>query len=86
MARYTDDAVDPLIGMARFRTRRTSWLVAISHRVRMSTVDVRSDLSHSQRPGGKVTAENVNVVIDEADGAGSGAMAVSAFALKFGAN
>ena len=47
---------------------------------------MRSDLSYSQRLGGKVTAENVNVVIDEADGAGSGAMAVSAFALKFGAN
>jgi hypothetical protein len=52
----------------------------------VSTVDVRSDLSDSQRVGGKVTTENVNVVTDEADGAGSGAMAVSAFALEFGAN
>jgi hypothetical protein len=47
---------------------------------------VRSDLSHGQRAGGSITTENVNIVADEADGAGSGAMAVSAFALEFGAN
>ena len=47
---------------------------------------MRRDLSHSQRAGGRVTTENVNVVTDEADRAGSGAMAVSAFALEFGAN
>jgi hypothetical protein len=52
----------------------------------MSTVDVRSDLSHRQRAGGSVTTENVNIVADETDGARSGAIAVSAFALEFGAN
>jgi len=61
-------------------------LVAISERVRVSTGDVRSDLSHRQGAGGNVITENVNIVAYEADGAGSGAMAVSAFALEFGAN
>jgi hypothetical protein len=49
-------------------------LVAISQHVPVSTVDVRSDLSHRQRAGGSVTTENVNIVADQADGAGSGAM------------
>jgi len=52
----------------------------------VSTVDVRSDLSNRQVASGSVTTENVNIVADEADGAGSGAIAVSAFALEFGAN
>jgi len=52
----------------------------------VSTDDVRSDLSQRQGAGGNVITENVNIVADEADGAGSGAMAVSAFALEFGAN
>ena len=52
----------------------------------MSTVDVRSDLSHRQRVAGSVTAENIDIVADEANRAGSRAMAVSAFALEFGAN
>ena len=61
-------------------------LVAISERVRVSTGDVRSDLSDRQRMGGSVTTENVDIVADEADGAGSGALAVSALALELGAN
>jgi hypothetical protein len=62
-------------------------LVAISQRVCVSTVYVRSDLSQRQRAGGSVTTtENVNIVADEADRAGSAAMAVSAFALEFNAN
>jgi len=61
-------------------------LVAISQHVCVSTVDVRSDLSNRQLASGSVTTENVNIVADEADGAGSGAIAVSAFALEFGAN
>ena len=52
----------------------------------MSTGDVRSDLSDRQRLGGSVTTENVNIVAEETDGAGSAAMAISAFALKFGVN
>jgi hypothetical protein len=52
----------------------------------MSTVDVRGDLSNRQLAGGNVTTENVNIVADEADGAGSTAMAVSAFTLEFNAN
>ena len=47
---------------------------------------MRSDLSHRQRVAGSVTAENIDIVADEANRAGSRAMAVSAFALKFGAN
>ena len=47
---------------------------------------MRSDLSHRQRKGGSVTTENVDIITDKADGAGSGAVAVSAFALKFGTN
>ena len=61
-------------------------LVAISQRVRVSTVYVRSDLSQRQRAGGSVATENVNIVADEADRAGSAAMAVSAFALEFNAS
>jgi hypothetical protein len=61
-------------------------LLAVSQRVRVGTVDVRSDLSHRQRPGGSVITETVNIVADEADGAGSCATPVSAFALEFGAN
>ena len=61
-------------------------LVAASQRVRVSTVDVRSDLSHRQRVGASVTTENVDIVADETDGAGSAAMAISALALKFGVN
>ena len=60
--------------------------LAISQRVCMSTVDVRSDLSNSQRASGSVTTQNVNIVTDEADGTSSGAIAVSALALEFGAN
>jgi len=52
----------------------------------MSTVDVRSDLSHRQRVGGSVTTENVNIAADETDGTRSAAMAISALALKFGVN
>ena len=58
----------------------------IGQRVRVSIVDVRSNLSHRQRAGGSVTTENVNIVTDKADGAGSRTVAVSAFALKFGVN
>ena len=61
-------------------------LVAISERVRVSTDDVRSDLAHRQRVGGCVTTENVDIVADEADGAGSEALAVSALVLELGAN
>ena len=61
-------------------------LVAISERVRVSTVDVRSNLSNRQLAGGNVITENVNIVAEQADGAGSTAMAVSAFALEFNAN
>jgi hypothetical protein len=39
-------------------------LVAIGQHVRVSTVDVRSDLSHRQRAGGSVTTENVNIVAE----------------------
>ena len=52
----------------------------------MGTADVRSDLSHGQRASGSVATENVNIVADEADRAGSGALPVSAFALEFGPN
>ena len=61
-------------------------LVAISQRVCVSTVYVRSDLSQRQRAGGSVTTENLNIVADEADRAGTAAMAFSAFALEFNAN
>jgi hypothetical protein len=47
---------------------------------------VRSDLSHRQRAGGSITTKNVNIVTNETDRADSDAMAVSAFALEFGAN
>ena len=47
---------------------------------------MRSDLSYRQRVGGSITTENVDIVADEANRAGSRAMAVSAFALEFGAN
>ena len=47
---------------------------------------MRSRLPYRQRAGGKLTTENVNVVADEADGASSAAMTVSAFALEFSAN
>ena len=47
---------------------------------------MRGDLSNRQLARGNVTTENVNIVADEANGAGSGAMAVSAFALEFNAN
>jgi hypothetical protein len=36
--------------------------------------------------GGSITAKNINIVTNEADWAGSDALAVSAFALEFGAN
>jgi len=52
----------------------------------VSTVDVRSNLSHRQPAGGSITAENVNIVADEANGTGSGAIAVFAFALELDAN
>jgi hypothetical protein len=52
----------------------------------VSTVEVRSDLSHRQGAGGNVVTENVNIVAYEADGADSGAMAVSAFPFEFGVN
>jgi len=52
----------------------------------VSTVDVRSDLSYRQRVSRSVTTENVDIVADEANGAGSGALAVSALALELGAN
>ena len=55
-------------------------------RVRVSTVDMRSYLSHCQHAGGKVTTEILNIVGDEAGRAGSGAMAISASALEFDAN
>jgi len=61
-------------------------LVAVSERVRVSVVDVRSDLAHRQHLGESVTTENVDIVADEADGAGCGALAVSALALELGAN
>ena len=61
-------------------------LVAIGERVRVSDGDVRSDLSHRRRAGGSVTTENVDIVADETDGAGSAAIAISALALKFGMN
>lgn len=52
----------------------------------MNVVDVRSDFCNRQHASGKVTAKNVNIIADEADGAGSGALAISPFALEFGAN
>jgi len=52
----------------------------------VSTGDVRSDLSHRQRAGGSITTKNVNIVINETDGADSRAVPVFAFALEFGAN
>ena len=61
-------------------------LVAISQRVCVSTVDVRGDLSNRQFAGGNVTTENVNIVADEANRAGSAAVTVSTFALEFDAN
>ena len=61
-------------------------LVPISQRVRVNSVDVRSDLSHGQRAGGSLTTGNFNIVADEADGTGSGAMAVFPSALEFDAN
>ena len=47
---------------------------------------MRSDPSHCQLAGGDVTTETVNIIADEADRAGSGAIAISAFALEFDAN
>jgi hypothetical protein len=61
-------------------------LVAISQRVCVSTVDVRGNLSNRQLAGGNVTAENVNIVADEANRAGSAAVTASTFALEFNAN
>ena len=58
----------------------------IGQRVRVSIVDVRSDLSHRQRAGGSVTTQIVNIETDEADGARSRTIAVFAVALEFGAN
>jgi hypothetical protein len=52
----------------------------------MRTVDVRSDLSHRQRASGGVAAENFNIVADKAYRARSGAIPISAYALKIGAN
>jgi len=68
----------------RFSDSRNA--IAINQHICVSTVDVGSDLSYRQRSGGKVTTENVNIVVDEADGASSAAMKVSAFTLEFGAN
>jgi hypothetical protein len=61
-------------------------LVAISQRVCVSTVDVRGDLSNRQLAGGNVTTENVNIVANEANRAGSAAVTVSSFTLEFDAN
>jgi len=69
-----------------FKTCCPSRLVVIRQRVCVSTADVRSDLSGRQSAGRNVSTENVNIVADEADGASSGALPVSAFALEFGAN
>lgn len=52
----------------------------------MSTLDVRGDLFHRQRADRRVTAENVDIVANEADGADSGIISASAFALEFGEN
>lgn len=54
--------------------------------VGVSTLDVRSDLFHRQCVGRRVTAENVDIVANEADGADSGVISASAFALEFGEN
>ena len=47
---------------------------------------MRSDLSHRQPARGGITTENVDIVADEADGADSGTIAVSAFALELDPN
>ena len=47
---------------------------------------MRSDLSHRQLAGGSVTTKSVNIVADEANGAGSRAIVIPAFALEFDAN
>ena len=44
------------------------------------------DLPNRQLAGGKLTTENVNIVADEANRAGSAALTVSTFALEFDAN
>jgi hypothetical protein len=54
--------------------------------VGVSTLDVRSDLFHRQRADRPVTAENVDIVVNEADGADSGIISASAFAFEFGEN
>ena len=47
---------------------------------------MRSDLFHGQRAGRSVTAENVDIVANQADGADSGVIPASAFALELGEN
>jgi len=47
---------------------------------------VRSDFSHRQRAGGSVATQNFDIVADETNRAGSGAMAISASALEFDAD
>ena len=54
--------------------------------VGVSTLDVRSDPFHRQRAGRPVTAENVDIVANEADRADSGIISASAFALELGEN
>ena len=54
--------------------------------VGVSTLDVRSDLFHRQRADRLVTTENVDIIANEADGADSGIISASAFALEFGEN
>ena len=58
----------------------------MQQRVRVSVVDVRSDLSHRQPVCGSITTKRVNIVADEADRAGTGAIAVTAFPFELDAN
>ena len=61
-------------------------LSAISQRVRVGTVDVRNDLFHGPRAGRSVSPENVDIIANEADGAGSGIVPAPASALDFNEN
>ena len=54
--------------------------------VGVGTLDVRSDLFHRPRAGRSVSAENVDIVGNEADGTDSRVIPVSTFAPEFGEN
>jgi hypothetical protein len=54
--------------------------------VGVSMANMGRDLPDRQRAGGFVTADNIDIVTDKADGTDSGAMAVVAFTPEFDAN